>query len=78
MEGDCHYLVGNVNAKRRVEYVAGLLDEIGLGGERVAMVNVSAAMGPQFAQIVTEMTKKVQQLGPNPLGQAGKPAPPER
>jgi F420-non-reducing hydrogenase iron-sulfur subunit len=67
MEGDCHYLVGNVNAKRRVKYVAGLLDEIGLGGERVAMVNVSSAMGPQFAQIVTEMTEKVRQLGRNPL-----------
>ena len=50
-----------------MKYIAGLLDQIGLGGERVAMVNVSAAMGTQFAQMVTEMTEKVQELGPNPL-----------
>lgn len=31
------------------------------------MVNVSAAMGAQFAEIVTEMTEKVRGLGPNPL-----------
>ena len=32
MEGECHYLRGNLRARRRVEYVKGLLDEVGLGG----------------------------------------------
>lgn len=32
------------------------------------MVNVSAAMGVQFAETVTEITEKVRGLGPNPLG----------
>jgi F420-non-reducing hydrogenase iron-sulfur subunit len=50
-----------------VQYVAKLLDEIGLGGERVAMVNLSTAMGPQFAETVTAMTAKIQELGPNPI-----------
>ncbi len=31
------------------------------------MVNVSAAMGVQFAETVTEITEKVRGLGPNPL-----------
>ena len=31
------------------------------------MVNVSAAMGTQFAEMVTEMTEQVRELGPNPL-----------
>lgn len=70
MEGECHYLEGNVNAKRRVEYVADLLDQIGLGRERVRMVNLSSAMAIQFAEHVEEMTKKVQELGPNPLRDA--------
>ena len=56
-----------MNAKRRVKYVADLLDQIGLGGERVAMVNLSTAMGPQFAETVTAMTAKIQELGPNPI-----------
>jgi len=50
-----------------VKYIAGLLDQIGLGGERIAMENLSSAMGPQFAETMTEMTEKVRELGPNPL-----------
>lgn len=50
-----------------MKYVAGLLDQIGMGGERVAMVNLSSAMGAQFAETVKEMTHKVRELGPNPL-----------
>jgi len=49
-------------------YVAGLLDEVGLGGERVTMVNLSSAMGAQFAEVVAEVTERVRRLGPNPLG----------
>ena len=31
------------------------------------MVNVSAAMGAQFAEAVTELSEKIRDLGPNPL-----------
>jgi coenzyme F420-reducing hydrogenase delta subunit len=31
------------------------------------MVNLSSAMGAQFAETVTEMTESVRELGPNPL-----------
>jgi len=31
------------------------------------MVNVSAAMGAQFADKVIEMTEMLKELGPNPL-----------
>jgi coenzyme F420-reducing hydrogenase delta subunit len=67
LEGDCHFLEGNLNARRRVQYSARLLEQIGLGGERVAMVNLSSAMGARFAELVTEMTEKIRKLGPNPL-----------
>jgi len=50
-----------------VKYIADLLDQIGLGGERIVMANLSAAMGPQFAEPVAEITEKVRELGPNPL-----------
>jgi F420-non-reducing hydrogenase iron-sulfur subunit len=50
-----------------VKYVADLLDQIGVGGERVAMVNLSTAMGPQFAETVTTITEKIRELGPNPI-----------
>ncbi len=66
MEGDCHYLTGNLKARKRVEYVKKLLDECGIGGERVAMYNLSSAQGQRFAEAAREMTEKIKALGPNP------------
>lgn len=67
MEGDCHFQKGNYRAKKRVKAVKKLLDEIGLGGERLEMYNLSAAMGGRFAEIANEMTERIRQLGPSPL-----------
>ena len=69
-KGMCHYLEGNYNAERRVDYVKGLLDEIGIGGDRLAIYFFDAADGPKFAQAVQEMTQRAIELGPNPLGSA--------
>ncbi len=66
LEGDCHFLTGNLKAKKRVEYAKRLLDETGIGGGRVEMYNLSAADGPRFAAVAREMTDKVRALGPNP------------
>lgn len=57
-----------MNAKRRVEYVRKLLERIGLNGRRIQMINLSSAMGGQFAYLAAEMTSDIEQLGPNPLG----------
>lgn len=70
MEGDCHYQSGNLRAKKRVTYVQQILDQIGLGAERVAMYNLSAGMGVRFAEIAREITEKVKELGPNPIRSA--------
>jgi F420-non-reducing hydrogenase iron-sulfur subunit len=39
-EANCHYLEGSRRAKRRIEYVRGLLDELGLGGERLLLFHL--------------------------------------
>ncbi len=70
MEGDCHFLRGNFRARKRVEYVKKLLDELGIGGERLAMYNLSGSMGPRFAEIAKEMTERIRVLGPSPLNRA--------
>jgi F420-non-reducing hydrogenase iron-sulfur subunit len=67
-KGMCHYLEGNYNAERRVDYVKSLLDEIGIGGQRLEIYFFDAADGPKFAQAVQEMTQRAFELGPNPLG----------
>ena len=43
-----------------------LLDECGIGSERVTMYNLSAAQGQRFAEIANEMGEKIKGLGPNP------------
>jgi coenzyme F420-reducing hydrogenase delta subunit len=67
LEGGCHFLEGNLRAKRRAEHLRSMLDEIGLGAGRLRMVNLSAAMAPTFVEHVTRMVETVKQLGPNPL-----------
>jgi len=69
MPGECHYLEGNLRARQRVEYVQHLLEEIGLNGRRIQMINLSAAMGGQFAYATAEMTAEIHGIGPNPLGE---------
>jgi F420-non-reducing hydrogenase iron-sulfur subunit len=66
LEGDCHYLAGNIRARKRVEYLKQLLDECGIGGGRVAMYNMSSAEGQRFAEVAREMTDRIRELGPNP------------
>jgi coenzyme F420-reducing hydrogenase delta subunit len=69
LEGGCHFLEGNLRARRRVERARQLLAEIGLEPERLEMFNLSSAEGQRFAEIVTEMTRCLAELGPSPLRQ---------
>ena len=50
-----------------MEYVSKLLKEIGLEGQRIQMINVSSAMGGQFAFSAAQLTAEIKQMGPNPL-----------
>jgi F420-non-reducing hydrogenase iron-sulfur subunit len=67
LEGDCHFMEGNLFAKRRVKRVKDILDKVGLQSGRIEMFNLSAGMGGRFAEIVTEMDERVRALGPNPI-----------
>jgi len=67
LEGNCHYLSGNTQAARRVSFLKKLLDEVGVGGERLEMFHMSSAEGPRFAEVATEMTERIRKLGPTPV-----------
>jgi coenzyme F420-reducing hydrogenase delta subunit len=67
LEGECHFLRGNLRAKKRVQYVKTLLEEVGIGEERVQMYNMSSAQGQRFAEVAREMTEKIRTLGPSPV-----------
>jgi F420-non-reducing hydrogenase iron-sulfur subunit len=67
LEGGCHFLEGNLRARKRVERVKSILEEIGFESQRLEMFNLSSAEGPRFAQIVKEMSDRIEPLGPSPL-----------
>ncbi|MFA5779349.1 MAG: hydrogenase iron-sulfur subunit [Elusimicrobiota bacterium] len=62
-EGNCHFLEGNIIAKKRVNYAKGLLSEIGIEKERLEMFNLSASQGKKFAEIAREFTERIKKLG---------------
>jgi len=65
--GDCHFIKGNLRATKRVEYAQQMLEEIGVGGDRVKMIYVSAGQGAVFAKEASVFTEKIKKLGPNPI-----------
>jgi coenzyme F420-reducing hydrogenase delta subunit len=67
LEGGCHFLEGNLRARKRVERAKQILSEIGLEPERLEMYNLSSAEGSRFAEIVTEMSERLVKLDPSPL-----------
>jgi len=67
LEGECHFLTGNLKARKRVNYVKKVLEELGIEPERVEMFNLSAGEGPRFVEIAKEMSERIQELGPSPV-----------
>jgi len=67
LEGDCHFLHGNLLAKKRVQRARKILESIGLEGDRVRMYNLSSGEGPKFAEYAKEMDQHIRELGPNPI-----------
>jgi F420-non-reducing hydrogenase iron-sulfur subunit len=44
-----------------------LLQSVGIDPARLEMYNLSAAMGPRWAEICTEFTERIKKLGPSPV-----------
>jgi coenzyme F420-reducing hydrogenase delta subunit len=67
LEGECHFIEGNLKARKKVEYVKKILTELGIEPERIQMYNLSSAQGARFAEIANEMGDKIKALGPSPV-----------
>jgi coenzyme F420-reducing hydrogenase delta subunit len=65
--GNCHHVRGNERGLARVRRAQKILDEIGLGGERLEIFFMSGSQGNAFAQAAETMTERIRGLGPNPL-----------
>jgi len=67
LEGECHYLSGNIQARKRVAKVKKDFEALGLEPERLEMYNLSSSEGPRFAAIAQEVAEKAFKLGPSPI-----------
>ena len=56
-----------------MEQTRKLLEQIGLEGQRLQMINLSSAMAGQFAFAAAELTAEVRRLGPSPLRHGSRP-----
>jgi coenzyme F420-reducing hydrogenase delta subunit len=63
--GDCHYISGNLIARRKFALFKDLLRYVGIEPERVQFTWVSASEGGRFAAIVAKVVEQAQGLGPN-------------
>ena len=65
--GDCHYISGNLQTRRKFALTKRLLEKAGLESGRLRLEWVSASEGQRFARLVSEFTDQVRALGPSSL-----------
>jgi len=63
----CRFLVGSARAKKRIEYARSLLDQIGMGADRIGMDQGKGLKFPQLLELASKRAKTVLSLGPNPM-----------
>ncbi len=67
LEGECHYLSGNIQARKRVTKLKKDFEQMGFDPQRLEMFNLSSSEGPRFAAIAKEMAERAYKLGPSPV-----------
>ena len=72
--GNCHHVRGNERGQARVKRTKEILEEIGLGSERLEMFFMSGGQGMTFAEVAKMMTERIRALGPSPLKRQTEPA----
>lgn len=68
--GDCHYLEGNYKAAKRMFYTKRVLKSLGFDDRRVRMTFVSASEGAKWGEVIKDMVKTINELGPSPIQKA--------
>jgi len=68
--GDCHYVKGNLNARRRVTAIKPFLKAMGIESDRLKLEWISASEGPKVAETVKTLTQTIKNLGPSQLNRS--------
>ena len=65
--GDCHYIKGNLSARRSVAGLKPFLKAIGISSDRLRLQWIGASEGKKMADTMSNFTETVRNLGPSPL-----------
>ncbi|MBU7014146.1 MAG: hydrogenase iron-sulfur subunit [Theionarchaea archaeon] len=58
LEGQCHYIDGNIKEKDKVALAKQVLDLMGIGGEKLELFNISSAEGAKFVESAERMVSR--------------------
>jgi coenzyme F420-reducing hydrogenase delta subunit len=64
---ECHNVMGSKRAAKKVLAVKEVLEELGAGGDRVAMYHLERGFHPEFVAAAREMDQKIRALGESPM-----------
>jgi len=67
--GDCHYINGNLKARRRVKLLQEILPRFGFDQRRVKLTWIGASEGIDFAHTVKSLVTEIRALGPSDVRQ---------
>lgn len=70
-EGNCHHQDGNTRTLRRFEAMGDLLEQTGIGRERLALWQTGLGQPSAFCARVGEFVERITQLGDSPLKSGG-------
>ncbi len=62
--GDCHYISGNLVARRKFALIKKMAEYIGIEPERIQFSWVSASEGQRFAALINKVIDDVKRVGP--------------
>jgi F420-non-reducing hydrogenase iron-sulfur subunit len=76
--GSCHYGKGNYITAKRVAVMKDLLEFVGLSSKRLRLEWIATSESNKFANVVTDFTREIDQLGPSPMRKVSSKKEPER
>lgn len=65
--GDCHYINGNLKARKRMDGIRVILEQFGLEPQRLMLQWIGASEGPEFQKQITALVDTLKSLGPSPV-----------
>ncbi len=64
---DCHFGLGSLNAERRMKWLGNLLEEIGLGSERLRLGFFSVGEEHKLREAISDFIRELEEIGSNPF-----------